>query len=280
MYGDALTTKALVKDRLQITATTFDDVIDNMILAVTARIEQMTGRRYIQGTFTNELHDGSDVYGHPRIYLIVKNAPLQSVTSIEYKAGTNATPSWTEFDEEDYSVDLQAGIIEFPDGLPRGRQNIRITYTGGYSGTSYAVENYWVFNETPTGTVDGSNLAFTLAADAEQVVVYADGIRESAANVTHVAGTDEFTMAAGRAPFTTIAADYLRTDAGGDDVSSFLPADLVDVCERAVTTLFKRRDSEGRKNETFQESTITWRDSMFSEEDRVTIKNYRRGYNL
>lgn len=280
MYGDSLTTKENIKERLQITATTWDDFLDRVIQAVTARIEQMTGRRFIQGTFTNELHDGADMYGHARTFLIVKNAPLQSVSSIQYKAGSNSDPDWTAFDTDDYTVNLQSGIIHFPHGLPAGFQNIRITYTGGFSGTSYGVQNYWVFNATPSGTVNGVNLTFTLPEEADQVVVYADGMRESAANVTFTEGEDEFTLAAGRAPFTTIAVDYLRTDAGGDDVSNFLPADLVDVCERAVIATFKRRESEGKESETFQESSITWRESMLTTEDLATIKNYRRGYNL
>ena len=66
--------------------------------------------------------------------------------------------------------------------------------------------------------------------------------------------------------------------AGSGDVH--LPADLVDVCERAVTYLFKQRDNEGRSSESFGESAVTWRDEMFNPEMLATIKNYRRGYNL
>jgi hypothetical protein len=280
MYGDMLTTVERVKDRLGITANTWDTLFDRLIKSCTARIEQMTGRRFIQGTFTNELHDGADGYGTARYYLILKNAPLQSVDSVQYRAGTPSDPDWTDFDEDDYHVNLQTGVLHFPEGIPAGFQNIRVTYTGGYSGTSFDIANYWVFNATPTGTVDGSNREFTLPEDADQIIVYADGMRESAANVTHEEGSDTFELAEGRAPFSSIAADYLRTDAGGDDVGAFLPFDLVDVCERGVSATFKRRESEGRKSETFQESSITWRDSIFTDEDRAIIKNYRRGYNL
>lgn len=280
MYGDALTTVDRIKDRLGITVDDFDPVLLVMIKAQTARIEQMTGRRFIQGTFTNEVHDGSDTWGTARYYLILKNAPLQSVASVQYLAGTPSSPNWTDFDEDEYHVNLQSGVIHFLGGLPAGFQNIRVTYTGGYSGASYGIENYWIFNAVPTGTVDGSNRTFTVPENADQVVVYADGIRESAANVTFTEGEDEFTLAEGRAPFTTIAVDYLRSDAGGDAISNFLPEDLVDVCERAVIKTWKRRESEGRESETFQESSIKWANHIFTDEDRATIKNYRRGYNL
>lgn len=279
MYGDALTTKVRIKDRLQITATTFDDLFDNLILAITARIEQMTGRRFIQGTYTSELHDGSDNYGSLRTALIVKNAPVQTVSSVQYKAGSNSTPLWTAFDEDDYDLDADAGILYFHSGLPRGMRNIRVTYTGGFSGYSIGVNNFWFFNVTPTGTVNGSNLTFTLPEDATQVIVYADGLREAAANVIFVAGTATFTLAAGRAPSSTIAVDYLRENAA-EDSDLYLPADLVEVCEKAVVKTFKRRESEGKSSETFQESSIVWEKSVFTEEDLATIRNYRRGYYL
>jgi len=279
MYGDALTTIDRIKDRLGITGTDFDTVLTRLILSVTGRIEAMCGRRFIQGTYTHELHDGGDVFGSRRNYLIVKNAPVQTVSSIQYQAGSNSDPDWTDFDQDEYSVDLQAGIVQFPAGLPNGFQNIRITYTGGFSGYSIGVDNFWVFNITPTGTVDGSNLTFTLPEEASQVVVYPDGLREAAANITFTEGTDTFTFAAGRAPTSTIAADYLRENASTDG-DYYLPEELVEACEEAVVRIFKRRDSEGRASETMQESSITWNKSVFTAEDLATIKNYRRGYSL
>lgn len=279
MYGDALTTKEYIKERLGITVATFDDLLDRLILATTARMEQMCGRRFTLAEFNNELHDGSDSYGTRRIYLIVKNAPIQAIERVEYKAGRNSAPNWTAYDEDDYDLDAEAGVLHFPYGLPAGKRNIRITYTGGFSGHSLGNTSLWHFNETPTGAVDGSNLAFTLPEDADQVIVYPDGIREATGNVTHVAGTDTFTLAAGRAPYSTIAVDYLATAAtDGGDVT--LPADLVEVCEEAVTRIFKRRESEGRSSETFQESSINWNKSVFTDEDLRTIRNYRRGYSL
>lgn len=279
MYGDALTTKTRVKDRLNITATTFDDVIDRIILAVTARIEAMCGRRFIQATYTNELHDGSDVYGMRRQFLILKNAPVQTVTSVQYNAGSNSDPDWRTFDEDDYDVNLFSGIIRFRSAMAGGFQNIRVTYTGGFSGYSIGVNNFWFFNVTPTGTVNGVNATFTLPEDATQIIVYSDGVRLAAANVTFTPGAATFTITNGFQPFSSVAVDYLRENAA-DDGDYYLPEEIVEICEEAVVRIFKRRDSEGRASETFQESSITWNKSIFSDEDRAAIKNYRRGYNL
>lgn len=279
MYGDALTTAIRIKDRLQITATTFDDLFDNLILSVTARIEQMCGRRFIQGTYADELHDGSDLYGTKRGILVAKNAPVQTVTSVSYKSGPNSSPTWYPFSEDDYDLDDDAGLLYFNNPLPEGKRNIRITYTGGFSGYSIGVNNYWFFNVTPTGTVDGVNATFTIAEDATQIIVYADGVRLAASNVSFTVGTATFTILNGFQPFSSIAVDYLRENAAGDS-DLYLPADLVEVCEEVVTRLFKRRDSEGRSSESFQESSITWHENVFNAENLATIKNYRRGYSL
>lgn len=277
--SDALTTKERMKTRLSLSGTGFDTLLDNLILGVTARIQAMTGRRFVYATYTNELHDGCDVYGGVRKLLILKNGPVDSVTSVEYNTGTDGDPTWTTMPRDLYIVDLGVGALVFRGGMPSGFQNVRVTYTGGYSGFAFGISNFWTFNETPVGDVDGSNLTFTLSEDADQVIVYADGARESSANITHVDGTDTFTLAAGRAPFTSIAVDFQRTTTTSG-VDNDLPADLVDVCERAVTYLFKLRDAEGKSAESFGESSITWRESMFTSEMRGTIKNYRRGYSL
>jgi hypothetical protein len=279
MYGDALTTRARVKDRLKITTTDFDTLIDNLILAVTANIQQITGRRFIQATYSNELHDGSDIYGTRRTILIPKNAPIQTVERVEYKAGSNSTPNWTLISIDDYDVDFLSGILRFRYQLPYGLSNVRVTYTGGFSGYSLGISNFWFFNIVPTGAVNGVNQTFTLPENADQVIVYADGVREAAANITFTPGTNTFTLAVGREPNTSMAVDYKRSVATSD-ADFNLPADLVDVCERAVIYLFKMRDMEGRTTESFQESSVTWRQTMFTDEMKSIIRNYRRGYNI
>ncbi len=277
--SNALTTKARVKARIGITETGFDDFIDRLIISTTARMETMCNRKFTLATYTHELHDGSDNTGGRRTIVIPKNAPIANVSNVAYKAGTNTTPNWTTISPDDYDVDTGAGLIYFDSPLPRGKRNLRITYTAGWDGYAVGLTSYWNFNVTPAGTVDGINGTFTLPVDADELVVYADGVRITGTSLTFTAGTDTFTISAGAVPFTTIAVDYKETigDATGDAV---LPAELVEVCERAVVHLFKKRESEGRTTESFQESSITWQSSIFDAEMLATIKNYRRGYSI
>ena len=273
--SDALTTKARIKDRLKITETGFDDLFDRLIVATTKRISQMCNRRFLQATYTRELYDGCSVTGSRISTLMVKNAPVHSISAIEYKTGLNSNPTWVAFDEDDYDVDMPLGVLYFKFLLPAGKQNIRITYNAGWSGNSIGIADGWVFNYEPGGTVNGVNLTFTLPADADQVVVYADGIRVKASNVTHTEGSDEFTLASGQAPYSSISVDYLPTTTSSSEDDT-LPEDLVEVCEEVVIRLFKRRDAEGRSQETFAESSNTWITDVFTAENRATIKNYRR----
>lgn len=69
----------------------------------------------------------------------------------------------------------------------------------------------WQMDVTPSGTVDGSNTSFTLPANADDVVVYADGMRVKGGGVdySHTGGNDTITFTSGRQPYSTISADYL-----------------------------------------------------------------------
>lgn len=199
----ALTTKSRVKNRLGITTTSFDALFDALIDATTDRIERMTGRRFKQTAYTQELYDGSDIYGSPVLALIVKNGPISGTPTLEYKTGSNESPTWVTYSVEDYDLDATSGLFYMKGSLPQGKQNVRVTYTGGY-----------VIDFTGTYDIGG----------------------------THT-----------------------------------LPLEITEVCERAVVRAFKKRDSEGRASESFQESSITWEKDIFLSEDIATIKNYRRG---
>lgn len=76
----------------------------------------------------------------------------------------------------------------------------------------------------------------------------------------------------------TYTAGYVISFTGSYGVNSThtLPLDITEVCEEVVTRLFKKRDSEGRSSESFQESSVTWNENVFTPENIATIKNYRR----
>ena len=75
--GNLLTTRALVKRRLGLTATTYDDLIDDILAEVSARVQDEIGRPILQATYT-EYYDG-----HDSEVLFLRHGPLVSVTSCD-----------------------------------------------------------------------------------------------------------------------------------------------------------------------------------------------------
>jgi len=196
----ALTTKERVKARIEMTGTGLDTVIDRMIAASTDYIENATGRRFKRTTYANEIYDGADIGPNPsgKPFLLLRHAPVASVTSIQYRQGTVSSPTWTSFTADDYILDPVSGIVQV--SLPEGFQNVRVSYVAGY---------------------------------------------------------------------------LINFDDEYDLTEHTLPFDISNLCERMVVKAIKKRDSEGRSQETFKDSTITW-SGLLDAEDKDILANYRR----
>lgn len=128
----ALSTKTRIKNKLGLTVTSFDTQIDRLLYGATDFIEKMCGgRRFKRATYTQEVYDGSPLNEDTRLpYLILNHAPVTAITAFQYRTGTKSSPTWVDFAADDYEEINDKGIIEV--GLPKGRRNIRITYTAGY----------------------------------------------------------------------------------------------------------------------------------------------------
>lgn len=77
--------------------------------------------------------------------------------------------------------------------------------------------------------------------------------------------------------FTYIAGYLIDFDPADviDTTKHTLPYDLTDLAERLVTKRFKRREHEGKLNESFDGGTVTWED-FITKEDREIINRYSR----
>ena len=71
-------------------------------------------------------------------------------------------------------------------------------------------------------------------------------------------------------------AGYLIDWENEDDAEKHnLPSDLIDLAERLVTKLYKRREAEGKLSEGFDGAQIVWRDDL-NKDDQAIINRYRR----
>lgn len=130
----ALTTRQRLIDFLGLTGltSTQNSVLDRIIDSVTEFIENYTGRRFKQTTYTNELYDGDGSE-----YLLLKNYPVNSASSFTLSRRDSVVneSSWSSIDSEDYFVDYDTGIVEYAGGLRFASQpkHYRVTYTAGYN---------------------------------------------------------------------------------------------------------------------------------------------------
>lgn len=123
----ALTTRTKVKTYLGETSSSYDTVIDEIINYVTDYIEGMCGRRFLSTVYTNEVYDTKLTQ---RIFL--KNYPVTTLSTVEYRSGAGASPTWTTYDTNGYLLYGKEGYVYFYGKLPAIKQGMRFTYTAGF----------------------------------------------------------------------------------------------------------------------------------------------------
>jgi uncharacterized phiE125 gp8 family phage protein len=120
-----ITTKEKVKTFLGISGTTHDNLIDELIKNATASIERFCNRSFTEATFT-EYFDTDKVFK-----LFLRNFPVSSLTSVQYRGGTWGAITWLDLNVNDYLLN-DNGKVTFAFLLPEAEKYIKIVYVGGY----------------------------------------------------------------------------------------------------------------------------------------------------
>ena len=123
-------TVADMKSMLDISETTWDSILEDLIDQCTKWCENYCGgRRFLQsGSDVTEYYDGKD-----SCKIFLKNYPIISITSVSYRSGFYDNPDWIAFNPSyEYLRDDVKGILHMA-AMPRGIQNIKVVYKGGYS---------------------------------------------------------------------------------------------------------------------------------------------------
>jgi hypothetical protein len=124
--------------------TAFDNVLIRLINWATNYINNECGRPggFVQQIYVNDTYS----IDNPRqSFLLLRNTPVFSLTSLQWRAGTPTNPAWTDFIPDQFELvdprtDPISGQIWYPSGqvrvygvLPRIYNNmIRATYVAGY----------------------------------------------------------------------------------------------------------------------------------------------------
>lgn len=122
-----LTTTAKVKSYLGISSSTFDALIAEMVTNYSALVEDLCNRVFNSATFTEyfDTHRGES-----KIFL--KNYPVTSITSNQYRSGTVGSITWSDFNVNDYLLN-DNGKISYMSCLPESEKYIKVVYVGGYA---------------------------------------------------------------------------------------------------------------------------------------------------
>lgn len=130
----ALTSVSDVKETLGISSgeDSKDNLITRKINQATDMMERWCGynvdQHFAETTYTNEEYDGN---GSNR--LILRNRPVTSITSFQYRDTTQNTDDWTDVESELYFRDEKPGIISLLFTQTDHFQRYRVSYVAGYS---------------------------------------------------------------------------------------------------------------------------------------------------
>lgn len=131
IQAHALTTVARVKSRMEITASTWDTIIAELINGATDFIEgECGGRRFKSTTYTQEVYSREE----GQRLMMLRNWPVTALSAAQYRPGTVSSPSWTDVPANDYQLveDGKFGMVEV-DLAIYGHNVLRFTYTAGYT---------------------------------------------------------------------------------------------------------------------------------------------------
>jgi uncharacterized phiE125 gp8 family phage protein len=141
MAANDLTTLDNVKQYLEITSTNSDALLSRMITAASAFITSWLSRNFIQATYT-ETYNGSGSTTQ-----LLRQTPIVSVSSLVVNTITvppspDGVQAGYVFDDMAlYLIGMSTYGWSYPVYyFPRGKQNIKVTYTAGYATVPADVE--------------------------------------------------------------------------------------------------------------------------------------------
>ncbi len=132
----ALTTKEAVKSYLDLTDSTWDVVLEDLVNSCTDWIEAECGGRRLRAPVAlppaPDPVDSVEYYHGGVSLLSLRSFPIVSVSEVAYKSGPLNAPVWVPLTVGTYGIDAERGQLIVPSALPVGHRNIRVSYQAGY----------------------------------------------------------------------------------------------------------------------------------------------------
>lgn len=131
LNDNALLTTTELKEFLQWTSTD-SDYMNTLINFASDFIERYCNRKFKAADYISEVYDGN---GETELYL--KNAPINSVTTIANWDSYNNKSSYEYTEHTEYMIYGEEGYIYLRSKWVSGRRNFQITYNGGFETIPY-----------------------------------------------------------------------------------------------------------------------------------------------
>jgi hypothetical protein len=279
IYPYALTTLARVKSRLQLSNSSNDAFIMEVINSATDFIERECGKtglerypndgHFIQKKYVNEVYS---VRGKNQEKLVLRNAPVTYlIVSGDLTAGNatvqNVTPS----------TGIKAGmpLIAIQGLFPQG------TIVSSVSGSAVTMSQPASVTQTAAVFEISGLISFQWRAGTPSNPSWTDFItdqfeleQQGYSGIIRVYGVMP-RLYSNMLRATYVAGYPVNFLSAGDGSTHQLPSDLTNTCENLVVRIFKRAPLDGKASENMQGATISWRDQLDAL-DRNVINNYRR----
>jgi len=130
LNANALTTLAQAKAWLKIPVLTVTDdaLVELMINAASQTIESETNRKLLAQSIVELRH------GKSSNIMMLREWPINSITELKFDLQSAFTSPETLVDPADYTIgDDKMSIVLHSRQIPRGYNNVRITYNAGYA---------------------------------------------------------------------------------------------------------------------------------------------------
>jgi uncharacterized phiE125 gp8 family phage protein len=124
-----------VKARLDITDSSKDALLGDIITAVSRAIEQHCQREFYQESRTRVFDTRRKDEA-----LALPAYPVSSITSVKTSTDFDFSTA-TAIDSGDYDVDDETGLLFYLGAWPVGRRTVQVVYTGGIATTASAVSS-------------------------------------------------------------------------------------------------------------------------------------------
>lgn len=120
-------TAAQLKAHLGIISTEEDSLITGYIAQIGDYLRRKIGR-IIEEESVTEYHDGDNI----KDMIFLANYPVSELTSIQYRSGGFANPTWNDYPAEDYLLSEDDGTIQM-NFVFSGLKNIKVVYKAGWA---------------------------------------------------------------------------------------------------------------------------------------------------